>query len=87
VGLSVLLGLGTELCLSDLSHPGALETLPIIMTVLGSMAFVAATGLSALGLFQLLASRLSGEARRIDLHAAAPEPSRPRHANKSEWSV
>ncbi len=86
VGLSVLLGLGTELCLSDLNHPGEIKMLPIIMTVLGSSAFVAATGLSALGLFQLLASRLSGEARRIDLHAAAPE-TRPRHANKSEWSV
>ncbi|MBK9259642.1 MAG: hypothetical protein IPM54_07350 [Polyangiaceae bacterium] len=87
VGLGVLIGLGTELLLSDLSHPGTLDAWQsILTTVLGSVAFVAATGLSALGLFQLLASRLSGDARRIDLHAAEPEPSRARK-NKSEWSV
>ena len=87
VGLSVLVGLGAELLLSDLSSPGTLDAWSsIVMTVLGSIAFVAATGLSALGLFQLLASRLSGEARRIDLHAAVPEPERFR-TNKSEWTA
>ncbi len=87
VGLSVLLGLGVELFLLDLSRPGKLDTWPsIVTTALGGVAFVAATGLSALGLFQLLASHLSGDARRIDLHAAMPEPVRVR-TNKSEWTT
>jgi hypothetical protein len=87
VGLSVLFGFGTDLLLSDSSHPGTLEAWSsIATTVLGSIAFIAATGLSALGLFQLLASRLSGDARRIDLHAAIPEPVRVR-TNKSEWTA
>jgi hypothetical protein len=87
VGLSVLVGLGAELFFSDLSYPGTLDAWSsIFMTALGSTAFVAATGLSALGLFQLLASRLSVDARRIDLHAATPEPVRAR-SNKSEWTA
>lgn len=87
VGLSVLLGLGVELFLLDLSGPGRLDSWPSIMTTaLGGVAFIAATGLSALGLFQLLASRLSGDARRIDLHAALPEPVRVK-TNKSEWTT
>jgi hypothetical protein len=87
VGLSVLVGLGTELFLSDVGHPGTLSAWPtIVTTALGSIAFVAATGLSALGLFQLLASRLSEDARRIDLRAARPEPVRAR-TNKSEWTA
>jgi len=87
VGLGVLFGLGVEQCLMDLSRPGTLDTWPsIAAAVLRSVAFVAATGVSALGLFQLLASRLSKDARRIDLHAVEPEPSRVR-MNKSEWTV
>jgi hypothetical protein len=58
----------------------------VMTTALSGVAFVAATGLSALGLFQLLASRLSGDARRIDLHAALPEPVRAR-IKKSEWTT
>ncbi len=86
VGLSVLVGLGTELFLLDISHAGVLDAWStIITTALGSAAFIAATGLAALGLFQVLASRLSGEARQIDLHAVVPEPQRVR-TNKSEWT-
>jgi hypothetical protein len=87
VGLSVLLGLGVELFLLDLSQPGRLDSwMSVMTTALSGVAFVAATGLSALGLFQLLASRLSGDARRIDLHAALPEPVRAR-IKKSEWTT
>jgi len=88
IGLSVLIGLGTELFLADLGHAGDAQawTAVILTIITGTIAFIAATGLSALGLFQLLASRLSGDARRIDLHAAMPEPERPR-PKKSEWTT
>lgn len=88
VGLSVLIGLGVEQFLVDMNHNGALAAGPgvVVLTAAGGIAFVAATGLAALGLFQLLASRFSGEARQIDLHAAIPEPVRAR-TNKSEWTA
>jgi len=87
VGLSVLLGLGTELALSDMSRPGAFSSWQTAANIaLSATAFCAASGLSALGLFQLLASRLSNDARRIDLHAASPEPKRARRSNASEWT-
>lgn len=88
VGLSVLIGLGTELLLADLGRVGGFSTTlkAAAITAGSTLAFVAATGLSALGLFQLLASRLSGDARRIDIHAAIPEPERHR-AKKSEWTA
>jgi hypothetical protein len=87
VGLSVLIGLGAELALSDMSRPGAFATWQTAANIaLSAIAFCAATGLSALGLFQLLASRLSNDARRIDLHKASPEPKRPRHPSRSEWT-
>lgn len=88
VGLGVLIGLGTELFLADLGHAGAFSTSlqTTAITAASTLSFVAATGLSALGLFQLLASRLSRDARRIDLHAATPEPERPR-PKKSEWTT
>jgi len=87
VGLSVLFGLGTDLALSDLSRPDAFATWQgVATTILGSIAFAAAMGLSALGLFQILASRLSTDARRINLHAAL-EPSRKfRPPTMSDWS-
>ncbi|MDI1452019.1 hypothetical protein [Polyangium sp. 6x1] len=89
VGLGVLCGLGTELAMSDLSHPGAFATWQgPTSVVLAALAFVAATGLSALGLFQILAWRLSDDARRIDIHAAVPEKPRRRAAppTTSDWS-
>lgn len=88
VGLSVLLGLGTELALTDLSRTGMLDTWQTATSViLSAVASVAATGLSALGLFQILAWRLSTDARRIDLHRAMPEPPPPRRSNpSSEWT-
>jgi hypothetical protein len=87
VGLSVLVGLGTELALSDLSHPGKLDTWQAATSVsMAAVAFAAATGLSALGLFQILAWRLSTDARRIDIRRAKPEPPPPRRSNNSEWS-
>lgn len=88
VGLGVLIGLGTELFLAELGHAGVNSPWPgiAIIAAVSTLAFVGATGLSALGLFQLLASRLSGDARRIDLHAAMPEPERPR-PKKSEWTT
>jgi len=89
VGLGVLCGLGTELALSDLSHAGAFATWQSpTSSILAAVAFVAATGLSALGLFQILAWRLSDDARRIDLHAATPEKPRrrPEPPTTSDWS-
>ncbi|MRG96059.1 hypothetical protein [Polyangium spumosum] len=89
VGLGVLSGLGTELALSDLSYPGAFATWQSpTSTILAAVAFVAATGLSALGLFQILAWRLSGDARRINIHAAVPEKPRrkPEPTTTSDWS-
>lgn len=87
VGLSVLFGLGADLFFVDLSYVDVLsDWRGVLTTSLGSAAFISATGLAALGLFQLLASRLSGEARQIDLHAATPEPERAR-TNKSEWTA
>ncbi|HMY17767.1 MAG TPA: hypothetical protein PKA58_15695, partial [Polyangium sp.] len=86
VGLSVLFGLGADLFFVDLSYLESLgDWRAVLTTWLGSVAFISATGLAALGLYQLLASRLSGDARRIDLHAITPEPERVR-TNKSEWT-
>ncbi|WP_282415997.1 hypothetical protein [Polyangium sp. 15x6] len=89
VGLGVLCGLGVELALSDLSRPGAFATWQnATSTSLAAVAFGAATGLSALGLFQILAWRLSDDARRIDIHAAVPEKPRrkPEPPTTSDWS-
>ncbi|HVK71369.1 MAG TPA: hypothetical protein VM694_43250 [Polyangium sp.] len=89
VGLGVLGGLGTELAMADLSHPGAFATWQSpTSTILAAVAFVAATGLSAMGLFQILAWRLSDDARRIDIHAAVPEKPRrkPQPPTASDWS-
>ncbi|HEY4121203.1 MAG TPA: hypothetical protein VGM56_25235 [Byssovorax sp.] len=53
----------------------------------GSFAFTfaSASGLAALGCFQILAWRFAADARRIDLHSPSSEPDEADRSSSSDW--
>jgi hypothetical protein len=61
---------------------------PLLGVLIGAAGFGAAAGFTAIGLFQILASRFAADARRIDLHSAPREtaPSS-EHDPSSEWGT
>jgi hypothetical protein len=81
--------LALDLALRGFDHHGTLTSLSTALAVgIGAVAFGSASGLAALGLFQILAWRFAADARRIDLHSrresSPPDSERDR---PSEWST
>jgi hypothetical protein len=89
VGLGVVFGLAADLALCAFGRQSAAGTLERAADAgMALAAFSAATGLSALGLFQVLAWRFSSDARRIDIHATSKEgPRRRRDPSAMDWST
>jgi hypothetical protein len=85
IGPLLLTALGFELGAFELRASQALEG-ALAKALLGSVAYVAAAGLVALGVFQLLAARFTQDARRIDVRKTIePPPQPPESRPASDW--
>ena len=92
VGISVELGLrGLHMHPSVTSYPEVANVVDVLGLLTPPLAFGAVAGLSALGLFQLMAWRFARDARRIDLHRLPKdEPTPPSHRGQpssADWST
>ena len=85
---SIVIAFAAELAIRALWSPGALQTPANIVDVsIAATAFVGAAILTALGLFQIAASRFAADARRINLHPPASGPEVRRDDSNVDWST
>lgn len=85
---SIVIAFAAELAIRALWSPGALQTPANIVDVsIAATAFAGAAILTALGLFQIAASRFAADARRINLHPPASGPEVRRDDSNVDWST
>ena len=86
IGPLLLTALGFELGAFELRAAQPLEG-ALTKALLGSVAYVAAGGLVALGIFQLLSARFARDARRIDVRRTIEPPPQPPESRPatSDW--